>query len=184
MVLTIPQLSSLLVRQGTRHYNFRRCQPGDILVGMKAVVIACKDIVEDVEDTERNLQLEAAVTKILTGIKVRLSSSLTNLMTCAKSHATAANSGNSDVVLKNLENAASELNLVVTELIEAVPTEDLFSPSLSAYMDSPESNEEQIFGISDLKVRFDNAVILGKANGLDCECYSIFAYSNAAKRTA
>ncbi|KAI8848661.1 hypothetical protein BC829DRAFT_443611 [Chytridium lagenaria] len=81
--------------------------PSNVLVAMKAIVIACKTITEDTEtyeDEKDNLE----------SVKGRLSGALTGLMHAAKNHAT--NFGSSPVSL--LESAASNLTATIVELVK------------------------------------------------------------------
>ncbi|KAI9341555.1 hypothetical protein DFJ73DRAFT_843655 [Zopfochytrium polystomum] len=91
-----------------------RESPTNILIAMKAIVIACKNITEDTEAFESSTNsLRMEDKEQLDEVKNRLSSALQNLMTVAKSHATNFNS--SPVAL--LENATSTLTSTIVELV-------------------------------------------------------------------
>ncbi|KAJ3213298.1 component of the polarisome, partial [Clydaea vesicula] len=90
--------------------------PTSVLVAMKSIVIACKDITEDTEAFEaspdNNLSYEDKDT--LFNVKNSLSGALTSLMGAAKNHATSF--GNSPISI--LENAATDLTSCIVQLVQ------------------------------------------------------------------
>ncbi|KAJ3043364.1 component of the polarisome, partial [Rhizophlyctis rosea] len=89
--------------------------PTSVLVAMKGIVIACKNITEDTEAFEQSSNnLTPDERDNLSDTKNQLSASLTNLMTAAKNHATSY--GNADV--KDLEGAASDLTATIVGLVK------------------------------------------------------------------
>ncbi|KAJ3219198.1 component of the polarisome [Dinochytrium kinnereticum] len=89
--------------------------PSSVLVAMKAIVIACKNITEDTEAYEVNSNSLSEDDKDnLEAVKGRLSGALTGLMHAAKNHAT--NFGSSPV--SALEGAASNLTATIVELVK------------------------------------------------------------------
>ncbi|KAJ3330386.1 component of the polarisome [Blyttiomyces sp. JEL0837] len=92
----------------------RSDSPTNILVAMKSIVIACKNITEDTEAFENNYDgLTYEDKERLDDVKARLSGSLQNLMTVAKTHATNFNTA----PVSLLENAASNLTGTIVELV-------------------------------------------------------------------
>ncbi|KAJ3190530.1 component of the polarisome [Irineochytrium annulatum] len=88
--------------------------PTSVLVAMKSIVIACKNITEDTEAFENSSDsITPADKERLEDVKNKLSHSLTNLMTSAKNHAT--NFGNVPVEL--LEVSSGELSATIVELV-------------------------------------------------------------------
>ncbi|KAI9205315.1 uncharacterized protein BJ171DRAFT_501757 [Polychytrium aggregatum] len=88
--------------------------PTGVLVAMKAVVLACKNITEDCERYENSVPLSGEARGHIDNVKMNMSNSLTGLMNTTKSHAT--NLGRSSVQL--LEAALGSLCSNVTELAE------------------------------------------------------------------
>ncbi|KAJ3195899.1 component of the polarisome [Irineochytrium annulatum] len=89
--------------------------PSSVLIAMKAIVIACKNITEDTEvyETSSN-SLTLAEKDRLEEVKGKLSGALTGLMQSAKNHAT--NVGSSSVAL--MEGSASNLTATIVELVK------------------------------------------------------------------
>ncbi|KAJ3074588.1 Peroxisome biosynthesis protein pex1 [Podochytrium sp. JEL0797] len=90
--------------------------PTSVLVAMKSIVIACKNITEDAELYENNNNLNQDSRDALEATKNNLSQSLTELMAAAKSHAT--NYGS--VAPGVLEGAVDGLTAVVGELVKVL----------------------------------------------------------------
>ncbi|KAJ3108522.1 component of the polarisome, partial [Physocladia obscura] len=92
--------------------------PTSVLVAMKSIVIACKNITEDAElyESSSAADLSPEARNVLEGIKNELSQSLTELMGAAKSHAT--NYGS--VAPGVLENAVDGLTAVVKNLVASL----------------------------------------------------------------
>ncbi|KAJ3102582.1 component of the polarisome [Phlyctochytrium bullatum] len=89
--------------------------PSQVLVAMKAIVIACKNITEDTENYEINSNnLTDEDKENLETVKGRLSGALTGLMHAAKNHAT--NFGSSPI--SALEGAASNLTATIVDLVK------------------------------------------------------------------
>lgn len=89
--------------------------PTNILVAMKAIVIACKNITEDTEAFENTTNtLRNEDKDQLEDVKNQLSGALQNLMNCAKNHAT---NFNSSPPVSLLENAAGSLSGTIEELV-------------------------------------------------------------------
>ncbi|KAJ3290305.1 component of the polarisome [Borealophlyctis nickersoniae] len=89
--------------------------PTSVLVAMKAIVIACKNITEDTENYENSSDtLTPDERDQLADTKNQLSGALTNLMTAAKHHAT--NYGSSNVA--DLDGAATQLTATIVELVK------------------------------------------------------------------
>ncbi|KAJ3094223.1 component of the polarisome [Phlyctochytrium planicorne] len=91
--------------------------PTSVLVAMKAIVIACKNITEDTEAHENS---SASITTQekdeLEDVKNKLSQSLTALMTSAKTHAT--NFGS--IPISYLEESSSNLTETINELVTSL----------------------------------------------------------------
>ncbi|CAG8514689.1 11895_t:CDS:10, partial [Racocetra fulgida] len=90
----------------------------NVLVAMKSIVIACKGITEEVDTYEqrKGSSLKAEDKEKLNTIKTKFSSTLTNLMSAAKNHATGY--GISPVSL--LDAAASHLTASVVDMVKHV----------------------------------------------------------------
>lgn len=82
---------------------------------MKAVVIACKSVTEDVEDYEHDVTDDDG----FTDLKQELSSGLTQLMTAAKVHSNAFNEDEEEFerTLTELESAADQLEAIVMDIV-------------------------------------------------------------------
>ncbi|KAJ3241069.1 component of the polarisome [Chytriomyces hyalinus] len=102
--------------------------PTSVLVAMKSIVIACKNITEDAELYESNNNISAESRDSLEAIKNNLSNSLTELMGAAKSHAT--NYGS--VAPGVLEAAVDGLSSTVGDLVRGLK-EALGMPAGSGY---------------------------------------------------
>ncbi|KAI8822407.1 uncharacterized protein EV422DRAFT_523906 [Fimicolochytrium jonesii] len=86
-----------------------------VLVAMKSIVIACKNITEDAETFENSSSaLGPADRDQLAETKNRLAGALNNLMNAAKIHAT--NPGSSNV--GHLDNSATQLTATIVELVK------------------------------------------------------------------
>ncbi|KAJ3015900.1 component of the polarisome [Thoreauomyces humboldtii] len=94
--------------------------PTSVLVAMKSIVIACKNITEDTEDFENSNAAQAVLTDSdrdrLADTKNRLASALNNLMNAAKVHATALGTAN----VAHLDAAATHLTATIVELVKVV----------------------------------------------------------------
>ncbi|KAJ3044724.1 component of the polarisome [Rhizophlyctis rosea] len=89
--------------------------PTSVLVAMKGIVIACKNITEDTEAFENSSEsLTPEERDQLSDTKNNLSAALTNLMTAAKNHATSYGAAN----IADLEGAASELTATIVGLVK------------------------------------------------------------------
>ncbi|KAF9912665.1 component of the polarisome [Lobosporangium transversale] len=86
-----------------------------VLLGMKSVVIACKNVTEDVDDYEHEMGPDQSFTEL----KQELSAGLTQLMTAAKAHSNAFNEGEEefDRSLGELEAAADQLEAIVMDIV-------------------------------------------------------------------
>ncbi|KAJ3271005.1 component of the polarisome [Terramyces sp. JEL0728] len=89
----------------------------NILVAMKQIVLACKSITEDCDKFEAEKRLSKQEKLLLTQIKSKLSSYLTNQMLVAKSAATEAPK---EDFYANIETATSDLTAVVVELVKTI----------------------------------------------------------------
>ena len=99
--------------------------PADILVSMKAIVIACKNITNDVEKFEQ----ESTEHKESLGVlKTQLSTSLTHLMTAAKNHATGLAKGAAKGTSEEIDKGCSELTSVIVQILKIVKFKDNKSP--------------------------------------------------------
>ncbi|KAG0333843.1 component of the polarisome, partial [Podila horticola] len=89
-----------------------------VLVGMKAVVIACKAVTEDVEDYEHDAGSGEDV-DAFAELKQEMSSGLTQLMTAAKVHSSAFNEDEEEFerTLRDLENSADQLEAIVMDIV-------------------------------------------------------------------
>ncbi|KFH70808.1 hypothetical protein MVEG_03656 [Podila verticillata NRRL 6337] len=89
-----------------------------VLVGMKAVVIACKAVTEDVEDYEHEARSGEDV-DAFAELKQEMSSGLTQLMTAAKVHSNAFNEDEEEFegTLRDLENSADQLEAIVMDIV-------------------------------------------------------------------
>ncbi|KAG0358068.1 component of the polarisome [Podila minutissima] len=89
-----------------------------VLVGMKAVVIACKAVTEDVEDFEHEAGPGEDV-DAFAELKQEMSSGLTQLMTAAKVHSSAFNEDEEEFerTLRDLENSADQLEAIVMDIV-------------------------------------------------------------------
>ncbi|KAJ3098420.1 component of the polarisome [Phlyctochytrium planicorne] len=127
--------------------------PSNVLVAMKAIVIACKNITEDTESYEiSNNTLSEDEKENLEAVKGRLSGALTGLMHAAKNHA--ANFGSSPVSL--LEGAASNLTATIVELVKIFKLKgdggDQYDRNSRNYRESRDDRGKPAFDIYDLKV--------------------------------
>ncbi|KAJ3413524.1 component of the polarisome [Chytridiales sp. JEL 0842] len=121
--------------------------PTSVLVAMKAIVIACKNITEDTEAYESaSKSLQDEDKERLEDVKNKLSSSLTNLMAAAKNHATSY--GSSPVSL--LEGAATNLTATIVELVKLLKIKEN-----NAYNDGDRrdewDNDQDGYDIDELK---------------------------------
>lgn len=97
--------------------NHRSDVPTSVLVAMKAIVIACKNITEDTENFENtSTNLTDSERDQLADIKNRLAGALNGLMNAAKVHATSM--GSSDVAV--LDAAATQLTATIVELVKTL----------------------------------------------------------------
>lgn len=108
---------------------------------MKAVVIACKNLVENVETIENEQQF--SFKDHLDQCKMDLSTGLTRLMNLAKEHATKNNPTRTH---PPLEESAHELTDIVQKLLDVVNNLEL-SSNVTAPMDGDDA-----YHISELKV--------------------------------
>ena len=97
---------------------------------MKSVVISCKHIVEDVEESERSGIFSDEQQAQVDHEKAKLSTGLTSLMGFAKEHATKS----SAIAISNLEKSIVALNQAVLELTmktsySATPKTEMAQPS-------------------------------------------------------
>ena len=92
--------------------------PADILVSMKAIVIACKNITNDVEKYE--VDAPADQKESLTGLKGQLSGSLTHLMSAAKNHATGLAKGAVKGSSEEIDKGCVELTTVIINILKIV----------------------------------------------------------------
>lgn len=85
---------------------------------MKAVVIACKAVTEDVEDFEHEAGPGEDV-DAFAELKQEMSSGLTQLMTAAKVHSSAFNEDEEEFerTLRDLENSADQLEAIVMDIV-------------------------------------------------------------------
>ncbi|KAL1923005.1 uncharacterized protein VTP21DRAFT_9381 [Calcarisporiella thermophila] len=93
--------------------------PTSVLMAMKSLVIACKNISEDIEAQEEHLS-PAVDPERVQEFKTKLSNSLSNLMVSARNHATGG--GLFPVCL--LDAAAEHLTIALVELIKLVKLAD------------------------------------------------------------
>ncbi|TPX71731.1 hypothetical protein SpCBS45565_g00893 [Spizellomyces sp. 'palustris'] len=91
--------------------------PTSVLVAMKAIVIACKNITEDTETFEStSSSLTDSERDQLADTKNQLAGALNNLMNAAKVHATSLGSANVGV----LDGAATQLTSTIVELVKCL----------------------------------------------------------------
>ncbi|KAJ9118327.1 hypothetical protein QFC22_004240 [Naganishia vaughanmartiniae] len=102
-------------------------QPSSVLSSMKEVVVAISEISEDVRAFERDPNFHVDSTK-LENLKHQSSSTLNNLMTAARSHATS--SGLSPISL--IDAAAGHVSINVVELIKLLKIRKTVKPSISS----------------------------------------------------
>jgi hypothetical protein len=97
-------------------FNTRSEKPSSVLIAMKAVVVSCKAITEDVEayENDETKDIDAEKKDRLYAMKSQFSKGLSNLMVAAKTHANGM--GISPVSL--LDAAATHLTSTVVELIK------------------------------------------------------------------
>ncbi|CAG8561313.1 7706_t:CDS:10 [Paraglomus occultum] len=125
--------------------------PTNVIMAMKAILVACKDITGDVEQYEqqKSVSMKAEDKEKLYAMKSKLSGTLTNLMTAAKNHATG--SGISPVSL--LDAAASHLTVAVVDLVKLIKIKrsdndkdklnvDSLSPSRSSTPTTPPTSQK------------------------------------------
>eukprot|EP00834_Sanchytrium_tribonematis_P000008 NODE_2_length_91304_cov_0.692462.p8 type:complete len:674 gc:universal NODE_2_length_91304_cov_0.692462:69465-71486(+) len=138
--------------------------PADILVAMKSIVIACKNITNDIEKFESTSASETAK-ESLTGLKTQLSSSLTALMTAAKSHATGLAKGSSKSTSEDIERGCEDLTKVIINILKIakvkaekvdeddIPLKKLKDMSLTPSAEtSPQKQSKSVMSSADLKV--------------------------------
>jgi hypothetical protein len=110
---------------------------------MKGVVIACKQIVEIVEDCESQISLPTHKETNLQDLKSDLSEALTGIMSVAKSEAKEITAES----IMEMDAKASVLNRVVTSLLTLIEAEDMNSSrSVEQTNDSHISNDTESDG--------------------------------------
>ncbi|RKO85421.1 hypothetical protein BDK51DRAFT_48026, partial [Blyttiomyces helicus] len=110
----------------------RSDQPTSVLVAMKAIVIACKNITEDTESFENSSSsLTSAERDDLADMKNKLSVALTSLMTAAKNHAT----GFAKAEVALVDTAATNLTATIVGLLKLVRSKEGQSPDEGDYDD-------------------------------------------------
>jgi len=125
--------------------------PTNVIMAMKSILVACKDITGDVEQYEqqKSVSMKPEDKEKLYAMKSKLSGTLTNLMTAAKNHATG--SGISPVSL--LDAAASHLTVAVVDLVKLIKIKrsdsdrdklnvDSLSPSRSSTPTTPPTSQK------------------------------------------
>ncbi|KAJ9090659.1 hypothetical protein QFC19_009520 [Naganishia cerealis] len=105
----------------------RSSQPSSVLSSMKEVVVAVSEVSEDVKAFEREPNFHVDSSK-LESLKHQSSSTLNNLMSAARSHATS--SGLSPISL--IDAAAGHVSINVVELIKLLKIRKTVKPSLSS----------------------------------------------------
>eukprot|EP00835_Amoeboradix_gromovi_P000005 NODE_1_length_95616_cov_0.657642.p5 type:complete len:639 gc:universal NODE_1_length_95616_cov_0.657642:55589-53673(-) len=153
--------------------------PSDILVSMKAIVIACKNITNDVEKFEAEASNEHR--DALSTLKGQLSASLTLLMSAAKNHATGLAKGSVKGSSEEIDKGCLELTIVIINILKIVKFKSLKddeniplkklqdimhnTPDTSPIKNAPLSSMSS----SDLKVTSINLGIFRKTDR--CNCY-------------
>ena len=154
--------------------------PADILVSMKAIVIACKNITNDVEIFELNC---SDTNKSSLGLlKTQLSSSLTFLMTASKNHATGLAKGSSKGRSEEIDKGCHNLTDVIIKILKIVKFK-LDAPNeedipLKKLQDMSQDTKKTVMSSTDLKVLYIHLDLFGETNRRYCSKYTATAISN------